>query len=63
LTFILHVQGQPKKEVDFKGPADVPLIQRLAEALPNREHTLELIPQNDGSTHIQALRVFQPSVP
>jgi hypothetical protein len=47
-------------QVHFAGDAVVSFTEALAENLPNREHTLELVTAGDGPVQIDSLYVFEP---
>ena len=47
-------------EVSFQGVANEPFVVRLAQSLPNKEHTLELTLA--GEVSIEAFDVFEPPV-
>ncbi len=47
-------------EVNFDGIAGETFRIRLAQALPNRQHTLTLVPAGSGPAEITALEVFEP---
>jgi len=58
--FTFEVRRAVLAEVSFQGPANERFRIRFAQALPNREHTLELVPVRTGEAHIEALEIFQP---
>ena len=58
--FTFEVRRSVVDEVSFRGEAGEPLVVRLAQLLPNREHTLELIPINEGAAEVESLLVFEP---
>ena len=58
--FTFDVRRSVLEEVSFKGEAGERFVTRLAQVLPNREHTLELIPTRTGEVIIERLDVFEP---
>lgn len=48
--------------VDFRGAVGERFVVRLAQSLPNRAHTLELVPAGPGEAAIEAFEVYQPPV-
>lgn len=58
--FTFDVRRAVVSEVSFDGPAGERFAVRLAQALPNTEHTLTLIPIREGAEDIVALEVFTP---
>lgn len=60
--FSFEVRRAVLPEVSFKGEAGEHFVMRLAQALPTKEHTLELVPAGEGKAQIVALEVFQPPV-
>lgn len=58
--FTFDVRRAVMDEISFKGQADERFVTRLAQVLPNREHTLELIPIASGDVFIERLDVFEP---
>jgi len=61
--FTFEVRRAVRPEVSFRGSANERFTVRLAQVLPNKKHTLELIPINKGEADIEALEVFQPCQP
>ena len=60
--FSFDVRPSVLDEISFKGKADERFVTRLAQVLPNREHTLELIPSQPGEVSIERLDVFEPPI-
>jgi hypothetical protein len=58
--FTFEVRRSVLEEVSFKGDAGERFVTRLAQVLPNRAHTLELIPIQSGGADIERLDVFEP---
>ena len=58
--FSFDVRRSMLDEIGFKGEAGERFVTRLAQVLPNREHTLELIPTQPGGAAIERLDVFEP---
>jgi hypothetical protein len=58
--FTFEVRRAVTEEVDFRGTAGERFTLRLAEVLPNRRHTIELVPVRPGAADIEGLAVFQP---
>lgn len=61
--FTFEVRRAVTPEVDFRGPAGERLVVRLAQVLPNRAHTLELVPARPGEATIEAWEIFRPPLP
>ena len=59
-SFTFDVRPAVVPQVSFKGKAGELMVVRLAQVLPNRHHTLELVPVAAGEAQIQAFEVFQP---
>lgn len=60
--FTFEVRRAVIPEVSFQGAAGERFSVRLAQALPNREHRIELIPATPGDANLEAFEVFQPPV-
>ena len=60
--FTFEVHRCVLDEISFKGEADQRFVTRLAQVLPNREHTLELVPTQPGEVSIERLDVFEPPI-
>ncbi len=60
--FSFDVRPSVLDEICFKGKADERFVTRLAQVLPNCEHTLELIPSQPGEASIERLDVFEPPI-
>ena len=60
--FTFDVRRAVLDEISFKGEANERFVTRLAQVLPNREHTLELIPTQPGEVSIERLDVFKPPI-
>ena len=59
--FTFSIQRAVVDEVNFSGDREEPFTVRLAQALPNREHSLTLIPVQAGqAAHITKLTAFRP---
>ena len=58
--FTFDVRRAVLPAVNFKGAAGERFAVRLAQALPNREHTIELAPAGDGEATIEAFEVYRP---
>jgi len=58
--FTFEIKPAVVDEVTFNGTAPAPFVVRLAQMLPNTEHTLRLIPSRPGTADIKTLRAFQP---
>lgn len=58
--FTFEVRRSVLEQVSFKGDAGERFVTRLAQVLPNRAHTLELIPIQSGGADIERLDVFEP---
>lgn len=58
--FTFAVKRSVMSEVSFDGPAGESFTLRLAQMLPNREHTLELRPVKPGDAKIERLDSFRP---
>ncbi|MDF1659860.1 MAG: SGNH/GDSL hydrolase family protein [Verrucomicrobiales bacterium] len=58
--FTFEVKRSVLDTVDFRGIEGEVLDLRLAQVLPNAEHSLELIPIEPGSGQIDFLHVFEP---
>ncbi len=58
--FTFTVRRAVVREVDFRGAAGERFVVRLAQVLPNRAHTLELVPARPGEAAIEAWEVFRP---
>jgi hypothetical protein len=58
--FTFDVHRSVLGEISFKGEAGERFVTRLAQVLPNREHTLELIPTQPGEVAIERLDAFEP---
>ncbi len=57
-TFTFDVRRSIISEVSFKGAASEPFVVRLAQELPNTEHTLELTLAGEAS--IESFDIFEP---
>ena len=60
--FTFDVRRSVLDKISFKGAADERFVTRIAQVLPNREHTLELIPTQPGEVSIERLDVFEPPI-
>lgn len=60
--FTFEIKPAVVDEVTFNGTAPASFVVRLAQMLPNTEHTLRLVPTKPGAATINALQVFQPPV-
>lgn len=60
--FTFAVRRSVLDEISFTGAADERFVARLAQVLPNHEHTLELIPSQPGEVCIERLDVFEPPI-
>jgi hypothetical protein len=58
--FTFEVKRSVLPEINFRGDAGERFTVRIAQALPNTEHRLELIPAAKGDGEIEALEVFHP---
>jgi hypothetical protein len=58
--FAFEVKRAVVSRVDFRGAAEEAFVIRLAQQLPNRQHTLELIPISGKQARLEAFQVFQP---
>lgn len=58
--FTFAVRRAVLDEISFAGAAGERFTTRLAQALANREHTLELIPMGTAEASIEAFEVFEP---
>ncbi len=58
--FTFDVTRATLSMVSFDGTDAEPFTLRLAQMLPNREHSLELVPVTKGDADIEAFEVFQP---
>ncbi|MFZ9745242.1 MAG: SGNH/GDSL hydrolase family protein [Opitutaceae bacterium] len=58
--FTFAVRRAVASEVDFRGAAGERFVVRLAQGLPNRAHTLELVPARPGEATIEACEIFRP---
>lgn len=58
--FTFDIKPAVLDDVTLIGTAPAPFVVRLAQMLPNTEHTLRLIPTRSGTPDIKTLRVFQP---
>ncbi len=61
--FTFDVRSAVVPEISFKGAAGERLSVRVAQVLPNGEHTLELIPVGPGGATIETLAIYQPPLP
>lgn len=60
--FTFAVRRSVLEEISFQGSPGQRFVIRLAQALSNREHTLELIPTHPGEALIERLDVFEPPI-
>lgn len=58
--FTFEVRNAVLDEISFQGAANERFSARIAQALANREHTLELIPVGAAGATIEAFEVFEP---
>ena len=58
--FTFDVRRAVLDEVNFEGAVGERFRVRLAQSLRNDEHTVQLVPQREGETIVEALDVFQP---
>ena len=58
--FTFEIKPAVLDEVTFTAPSATPFVLRLAQMLPNGDHTLRLVPTKPGIATINALQVFQP---
>jgi hypothetical protein len=58
--FTFEIKPAVLDEVTFKASSATPFVIRLAQMLPNGDHTLRLVPTKPGTAKINALQVFQP---
>lgn len=58
--FTFDIKPAVLNEVTFTGSTTAPFVVRLAQMLPNAQHTLRLVPTKPGAATINALQVFQP---
>jgi hypothetical protein len=59
-TFTFEVYRAVASDFSFRGTPEERFTVRLAQVLPNGEHTLELISTVEGDTPIDAFEIFQP---
>ncbi|MDF1824994.1 MAG: SGNH/GDSL hydrolase family protein [Verrucomicrobiales bacterium] len=60
--FTFEVRRSVSDEVNFQGEDGESFVVRLAEVLPNTEHTLELRPVDGGSAQVDFFQVFEPAL-
>ena len=58
--FTFEVKRAVVDRVSFRGEDGKALVIRLAQQLPNRQHTLELVPISGKEARLEAFEVFQP---
>lgn len=61
--FTFDVRRAVLPEVNLRGEPGARVVLRLAQMLPNQEHTVELIPNQTGDADIEAFEVFRPPYP
>lgn len=61
--FTFEVRRAVLPEVNLKGSPGARIVLRLAQMLPNQEHTVELTPSEAGDADIEAFEAFRPPYP